>query len=218
MTKQLIIGLVGEGKTDYRFLNSVVKRTFEKVAFECKGDIEILEVQDIETPTKPFIEFVNESAKNAVGYYGVMILCVHTDADDRDDQKIFQTKIQPAFDAVLKSEVELCELVPIVPIVMVESWMLADPELFCAELGTSLSFPNLGINQSPENISNPKEIIRSAIRIAFENRSKRRSTLKIAELYAPLGQKIKLEKLENLSSYLKFQDAIREVLVKMNYM
>lgn len=218
MKKQLIIGLVGEGKTDYRFLNSIVKRTFEKIAFECKGDIEILDVQDILTPTQAFKEFVHKSAKDATENYGVMILCVHTDADDRSDQNTFQNKIQPAFNAVSELENELCKLIPIVPIVMVESWMLADPELFCEEIGTSLSFSDLEIQQSPENISNPKDVIKNAIRIAFEGRSKRRFNLKISELYSPLGQKIKLTRLEKLSSYLRFQDAIREVLQQMNYL
>ena len=48
MTPQLIIGFVTEGSTDYRFLESIIQRTFEDVAFDCDGEIEILPVQYFE--------------------------------------------------------------------------------------------------------------------------------------------------------------------------
>lgn len=41
MSRTIYAGLFTEGSTDQRFLESVVKRTFDNVAIECKGDIEI---------------------------------------------------------------------------------------------------------------------------------------------------------------------------------
>jgi len=35
MSKQVIIGFTTEGKTDVQFLESVIQRSFEDVAFEC---------------------------------------------------------------------------------------------------------------------------------------------------------------------------------------
>lgn len=40
MARQLFIGLITEGPTDVRFLQSVVERTFIDVAFECENDLE----------------------------------------------------------------------------------------------------------------------------------------------------------------------------------
>ena len=42
MGKQIFIGLATEGTTDVRFLESIVKRTFEDIALkECQQDIDI---------------------------------------------------------------------------------------------------------------------------------------------------------------------------------
>ena len=48
MSKQIIIGFAAEGPTDVRFLESIVQRSFEDVAFECDGEVEILPVQCME--------------------------------------------------------------------------------------------------------------------------------------------------------------------------
>jgi len=48
MIKQVIIGLATEGNTDTRFLESVVRRTFEDVAFECSEPIEIFDLVPLE--------------------------------------------------------------------------------------------------------------------------------------------------------------------------
>jgi hypothetical protein len=46
-----------------------------------------------------------------------------------------------------------------------------------------------------------------------------RNKLKIDDLYSPLGTKIELSKLESLSSYKKFEEAVRDIfpqLTKVN--
>ena len=41
MANYLLIGLYTEGDTDIRFLESIVRRTYEAVAFDGRGDIDI---------------------------------------------------------------------------------------------------------------------------------------------------------------------------------
>jgi hypothetical protein len=41
--KQIIIALATEGSSDYRFLPNIIKRTFERVAFDDEQEIEIFE-------------------------------------------------------------------------------------------------------------------------------------------------------------------------------
>ncbi len=220
MTKQLLIGLTGEGVTDYRFLNSIVQRTFEQLAFECVGDVEILAVQNIKIPKQPFADHALQAAKLAHQELGLMILCIHTDADEKNDAEAFQYRITPALTKIQETEgEELCkQIVPIVPVVMSEAWMLADKALFKAEIGTDLSFPNLGITKSPEQIREPKRVIEEAIRIAYSGHKRRRKLPKIAELYLPIGQKADLSQLQKLPSYQKFENAARKILVDMNYL
>jgi hypothetical protein len=43
MSKQIIIAVATEGTTDIRFLESIIQRTFEKIAFECSDLIEVFD-------------------------------------------------------------------------------------------------------------------------------------------------------------------------------
>jgi len=102
---------------------------------------------------------------------------------------------------------------------MTEAWMLSDKELLKAEIGTSKSDAELGIQKSPEVYPDPKQVIEMAIRIARQDLTRRyRRKLTIAELYSLMGQKIALNKLKNLSSYQKFKEAVRDAFNSLNYL
>ncbi len=220
MNKQIIIGFATEGATDERFLESVIQRSFEAVAFECSGQIEVLPVQYIKKQSGEFVEVVKGYARQAAER-GVMVLCVHCDADDSTDASVFNHKINPAFAVVCNSEADhLCKiLVAIVPVQMTEAWMLADKELLKSEIGTDKSDVELGIDRFPEAYGNPKECIENAVVTARQALPRRRRRdLTIDELYSPIGRKISLNRLKNLPSYLKFQDAVREAFRKLNYL
>ncbi len=99
MSKQIIIGFTTEGGTDIQFLESVIQRSFEDVAFECKGQIEVLPVQYIKKQSGSFVEVVKICARQAEKM-GIMVLCIHADADDTTDTNTFNCKINPAFTVV----------------------------------------------------------------------------------------------------------------------
>lgn len=221
MNKQIIIGFTTEGPTDVRFLESIIQRSFEDIAFECAGQVEILPVQYVEKRDGDFITAVRYCSQQAEKR-GITVLCVHTDADDRTDIRAFDFKINPAFTAIDNDvqEEHLCKnLVAIVPVQMIEAWMLSDKELLKAEIGTGKNDEDLGINRSPEIYADPKEAIKTAIRIARQGlTNRRRRDLTIAELYLPIGQKISLTTLERLPSYQKFKEAVRDAFRKLNYL
>ncbi|MFI5140639.1 MAG: hypothetical protein ACHQIM_22670, partial [Sphingobacteriales bacterium] len=150
---------------------------------------------------------------------GIFILCVHADADQIDDSHVFNYKIIPAIKSIQKNPDGICKIiVPIVPITMSESWMLADKELFKSEIGTTLSDETLNINRPPELMANPKALIENALRIAQESLPGRRFKLTIGELYQPIGQKISIEKLNSLNSFKKFKAAIEVAFKELNYL
>lgn len=221
MNKQIIIGFTTEGSTDVRFLESIIQRSFEDVAFECVGQVEILPIQYVDKQDGDFITTIRYCSQQAEKR-GIMVLCVHADADDRTDANAFNFKINPAFTAMNNDEQErhLCKnLVAIVPVQMIEAWMLSDKELLKAEIGTGKNDEALGIHRSPEVYANPKQAIKTAIRIAREDlTSRRRRDLTISELYLPIGQKISLTTLEGLPSYQKFKEAVRDAFRKLNYL
>jgi hypothetical protein len=218
--RQVIIGFTAEGSTDVRFLESIIQRSFEDTAFECSGQIEILPVQFIEKRGDNFIRMVENCARHAEEL-GVMVLCVHADSDSPTDSGTFNTKINPSFLAVSSLENEpVCKnLVAIVPVQMVEAWMLSDTELLKEEIGTTKRDNELGIHKFPETYADPKNAIKNAIRIARQGFARRhRHDLNISELYLPVGQKVDLNKLDILPSYQKFKEAIRESFRKLNYL
>lgn len=219
MIPQIIIAYATEGTTDIRFLESVIKRTFEEVALECLQELEIFDPIHIPKFAGSIEEKALHYASQAIDN-GATILCFHVDADDRTDAKAFNERINPAFDAIMKAEIEVCEnLVAIVPVQMTEAWMLADKELLKRQLGTKKNDEELGINKNPEYFSDPKVIIESAIRVARDSLPKRRrAELSIGELYQPIGQTIRLNELEILPSYQKFKESVREAFKQLNYL
>ena len=175
MNRQLIVGYVTEGATDTRFLENIIQRSFESVAFECRGQIEILPVQHIKKETEnKFIDDIKHCAQQA-REIGVMILCVHVDADNRDDKIVFDRKINPVFQECrdLSSETYCNNLVAIVPIQMTEAWMLSDTKLLKDEIGTDKGDAELGIHRNVEDYNDPKEAIKTAIRKARQELTKR---------------------------------------------
>ncbi len=217
MAKQIIIALATEGNTDHEFLPNIIQRTFERVALNSQQEIEIFEPICLSPISgKNIKEKALEYAIQAVDK-GAIVLCFHADADDTTDKNAFEDRIDPAFKAIESNDRDLCKnLVAIVPIQMTEAWMLADKELLKKELGTTQNDGELGINKNPESFADPKQAITDAITKARKHITKRRrNKLTIDDLYSPLGRKIQLSKLESLSSYQKFEKAVRDIFPQL---
>jgi hypothetical protein len=220
MSNILTIAYATEGSTDQRFLHNIIRKTFEDLALECNGLIDVYEPVFIKLDKKnSFTEDVLDISAQAFKV-GMNVLCIHVDADSDEDNEVLEYKINPAFSFVNSSDSdELCKnLVAIIPIHMSEAWMLADKDLLKEEMGTVMNDHELGLTKHPESIANPKQIIEAALVMAQENLPNRRRKLTIAELYQPIGQKISTEKLETLSSYKKFKVAVENALKKLNYL
>ncbi len=216
----LTIAYTTEGSTDERFLNTIIKKVFEEAAFECDGVIEVYDPVFIKLPKSD--SFINSVIKLSEYAHlsGINILCVHVDADSNKDDEVNEFKITPAFLAVnAQPDDAVCKnLVSIIPIHMTEAWMLADKDLLKDEIGTSLSNTDLGINRQPESMANPKEIIVNALNLAQAHLPNRRNRIDIGDLYQPIGQKIKMEQLEKLVSFVKFRRSVTKALRRLNYL
>jgi hypothetical protein len=217
---QIFVGLITEGTTDIDFLLPIIEKTFNKVAFQCKGqiDVEIFPIE-ISKINLGFIEQVITASKKGFDDFGMTVLCVQADADTKNLENTYEYKIKPAKVELEKQNGKAyCKnLVAIVPIQETEAWMLADKELLKSEIGTDKTDTELNIHRQPESVANPKEIIENAIRIARADLTKKkRANLSIGDLYIPIGTEIDLEKLETLSSYQAFQENVHEAFRKMN--
>lgn len=221
MTRQIFVGLFTEGTTDTRFLKPIMERTLENIlTAECKGNFDFtIEEITITKTDKKFVEWVLEASKKGIADFGMTFLCVHTDADAKTKNNSYDTKINPAINALQQENDDThCKIViALVPVQEIEAWMLADTKCLKNELGTNESDTTLGIHKNPENQAKPKEVIENAIRIARQNLTKkRRNSLTIADLYLPIGQSLELKYLEKLDSYQDFKDNIRNALKSKN--
>lgn len=220
--RQVFIGFTTEGTTDVRFLRKIIERSFEEIAYECQGDVEpVVWPLEVKKTDLSFSEYALKAAQQGVEEIGMMILCIHSDADDATNQNVLDNKIAPARELIkAQSDDTTCKiLVPAIPVQMMESWMLADKDLLKNEIGTTKTDNELGINRSPETITDPKAVIEEAIRIARQEITRRRrKELRISDLYLPVGQKVSIDKLKELPSYRRFQEDIRQAYRELHLM
>lgn len=219
---QLVIGLNTEGTTDVRFLTDVIKKTFDAIAFECPKDIEILDIQAIQVNKGEFVPMILEASRKGLETFGISILCVHKDADDKKITDVMAYSFSPLWKTLNEQdEAFYCkEIIPVIPVRMVEAWMLADTQLLKAFINAStMQDKELGLEKKPENYADPKAVIEEAIRKASAGKSKRRrNMISIAELYEQIGRNIQLEALRKLPSFCHFEKQIREAFRKLNYL
>ena len=218
---QIFIGLATEGTTDIRFFESIVRRTFQEIALrECRPDIDI-DIRRLNTKKtgRSFVEYVKQASYDGVKDFGMMVLAVHADADRETYDVRRKYNIDPTQEELDKQGNDYCKiLTPVIPVRMMEAWMLADKDLLKSEIGTTKTDNDLGINRDPESIADPKEVIDVAIRIAQSDLPKRRQRLTISDLYAIIGDKIGLDKLSLLNSYQRFQEEVRNTYRTLKYM
>lgn len=220
MSNIITIGYSTEGNTDKRFLESIIKKTFEEVAFLCNGIIEVYDPVFLPFPKENgFIEGVKELSKKAYGT-GIFVLCIHADADSEKDENAYNYKINPGIAALQKTTaIGFCKnVVAIVPVQMTEAWILSNKDILKEEVNTSLSDKDLGLDRITENIANPKQVIENAIKIAQEHLPQRRKRLTLNDIYQPVGQKLNISDLEKLESFRKFKDGVKTAFKQLNYL
>lgn len=221
MRRQLFIGLAVEGNTDRRFLRSVVLRSFKRILFEeCDQDVDI-EVFDLFTPKigKSFREFVADASKDGVQRYGILVLAVHADSDRETLRQRMEDKFIPAqyYLDEMPEDTHCKIMTPVIPIRMIEAWMMADTKLLKEEIGTEMTDADLGFARNPETIADPKQVIQDAIRTAFSILPRKRRRIYIEDLYDILGDEIPLTSLDRLPSFQSFTQAARESLIRLHY-
>lgn len=224
---QLYIAFIGEGSTDNRFLENIIKRTIVDIVFnECSMDLEVEDIIILTTSKigKKFDEYFVDAVRDALNS-GAYLLIVHTDSDKDNYEERIAHKFVPAIETLRNSEDSDIRdyeqnIVPIIPIRMIEAWMLANKSIFKEEVGTTLPDSDLDITGDPERMSDPKQKINNALKIAKErsSRNRRLNIEDISELYSPLGNKIPFQDLYRLNSYNMFTDNLRKGLKALGYL
>ncbi len=158
-------------------------------------------------------ECILEAAQQSAIYDA---LIVHSDADNRTYTQTKELLFDAGLQLVHSSHEHVCKnLLPIIPIKMVESWMLADFETLQKVLRTDLNARDLGLPERAkqvETVAKPKQVLEHAMIKAQAQRSRRHLQVDIGVLYEPLGEKIRLERLGQVPSYKQFVTDLTEAL------
>ena len=215
---QLFIGLIAEGNTDVRFLKRVISKSIQDISWECDREIEIFDVREIKTKGDGFVQTMLSASKLA-RQECVTLLCIHADSDHRTIDSVMENKFSPFFDELKQmDDEEYCkQIIPTIPIQMIESWMLADRDLFKRLINASnIRDAELGIERAPESYSDPKAAIENAISISMSYRpKKRRDSVSISDLYETLGNRLSLEKLRAIPSFRHFELCVRRCFCEL---
>jgi len=221
MPIQLFIGFTVEGTTDTKFLTQVIQNVFEETAKDCRTDVIIEDVRLVDVPKTQFVETICNASNKAATEYGMSVLCVHADADDRNVEHVVMYKFNPLNEELNQlNDTDYCKnIVPVIPIQMTEAWMLADKELLKSKIAAKgMRDIDLGLQRMPESYANPKQTIEEAIRIAQTGKTKRRrNDLTINDLYEELGQSISLDSFRALSSFNQFESNVRHAFRILGY-
>ena len=219
--KQLFVGLIAEGTTDVRFLKNVIYRSITELSWQCDSQVEVFDIREIAVDGDTFSDKMLAASKSAFEC-GISVLCIHADSDARSIKEVMQNKFSPFFEALKDMpEEDYCKhIIPTIPIQMIESWMLADKELFKQQINAiEKRDVDLGIEKAPEKYSDPKSTIEQAIRIAMSGQSKKkRDQISISDLYEVLGNSIELTKLRTIPSFADFENNVINVFKEIGLM
>jgi hypothetical protein len=218
--RQLVIALYVEGPTDERFLPPLVRRTAEDLL--AGRGIDILDpviIDDEIHALSTLEEQIVRAAQKAKGFY---LLIVHQDADAPTRDQALDERIDPSLRNIVQHP-EDCQqhIVPLIPVRMIESWMLVDSEAFCAVLPGCHAPENLGFPNSPnqvESIPEPKTFLHHSIERGLAHRPRRqRQRFSFSRVQSRLGESIRLSTLQRVPSYQIFREEFSDVLRELHF-
>ena len=123
----LVMGLYVEGPTDDRFLPVIIQRTAEQILLQ-HDRAEIVVLEPIIMKKHPEIAHRDESIlRTARDAYGFHALIVHAYADGSTRDEAIRNRFEPGNRLIQACTEHICKnILPIIPVRMVEAWMLAD--------------------------------------------------------------------------------------------
>ena len=217
--RQIVLALYTEGRTDDRFLPFLIQKTTRNILAQNEQKAVLLSVELIHVLKENCSREVCilEAAQPAAIYDA---LIVHSDADNRTYRQTKELLFDTGLKLVHSSSNYVCKnLLPIIPIKTVESWMLADFEVLQKVLRTDLKAQDLGLPERArqvEMVARPKQVLEQAMIKAQAQRSRRHQQVDIGTLYEPMGEKISLERLNQVPSYKQFVADLTETLKLLN--
>lgn len=215
----LVMGLYVEGPTDNRFLPAIIQRTAEQILFQ-HDRAEVIVLEPIIMKKYPDIvhrdEGILQAARDAYGFHA---LIVHADADGPTRDEAFRYRFEPGNRLVQACTEKVCkDILSIIPVRMIEAWMLADLEQFHKALGIRMSQQESMLHLKAKQVElyhNPKAVITSVIQRTYPDKPQQWSRIR-GQLYADLAPMIRLSQLKDVPAYQQFVSDLTATLKAIN--
>jgi hypothetical protein len=216
----LVLALYAEGPSDAHFLPPIIQRTSEAIL--ARFALTMVGMSDPLIITKKHgnldwcILQASQEAKHC------HVLLVHNDADRLEYDEARRQRFEPGLHLVQQSGDEVCHhLVPVIPVRMIEAWMLADGNALRNVLGTNLDHQMLDLPRRAalvETIADPKYRLNDIIRkINAVAGSRRRQPINLNAKLEPLARQIDLNKLFEVPSYRTFVNDLAQTLEHLHF-
>jgi hypothetical protein len=215
----LVMGLYAEGPTDDRFLPVIIQRTAEYILLQYdRFEIEVLE--PIVIRKHPDISHRDESILRAAhDAFGYNTLIVHADADGPTRDEAFHYRFEPGNRLVQACTEKVCKnILPVIPVRMIEAWMLADMDQFRKALGTKIRQQELDLHPKAKHVElyhDPKAVIDSIIQQMYPDKPQYWGRVR-GQLYADLAPMIRLNRLNDVPAYQQFVYDLTDTLKAIN--
>lgn len=204
--RHLVPGFVGEGPSDQRFLEPIIRRMLTELLRSSTEWVEVHPFVD-PAPASRRLEDVIAAVQACAG--SINLLFVHADGKGQAERAKAE-RVEPVLDACCGEELRG---VGVVPVHETEAWALADGDALRAVFGTTLSLHDLGIPDHAseiERLADPKQVLSGAyLRAAGGRRARRRGSQVPLSL---LGERIDLATLRRLRAFQRFQQATETAL------
>jgi hypothetical protein len=215
----LVMGLYVEGPTDDRFLPVIIQRTAEHILFQYdRAEVEVLE--PIVIRKHPDISHRDESILQAAhDAFGYNTLIIHADADGPTRDEAFYYRFEPGNRLVQACTEKVCkDILPVIPVRMIEAWMLADMDQFRKALGIKIRQQELDLHTKAKHVElyhDPKAVLDSIIQQTYPDKPQYWGRIR-GQLYADLAPMIRLNRLNDVPAYQQFVYDLTETLKAIN--
>lgn len=209
----LVLALYAEGSTDERFLPPVIQRTVEHIVAE-RGRTMVDVLEPLLVQKNPDIsgqaERILDAARQTTGSHALII---HADADHPTAERALTERFQPGLQLVKQAGIDH-HLIPLIPVRMIEAWLLADPDALRQVIGTRDLHLPLQAHQV-ESDPDPKQTLKDVVQRATAQRRRRRA-IRVSDMFAPLARTISLEHLRSVPAYQQFVVDMSAALIELH--
>lgn len=216
MTRLLRIAFCGEGTTDSRVMEVLLRRLVGELSLRTPVDLRV-DAQRWNTRIA-FPAALVEVVRQATALHDLLV--AHVDADASDERHVRAHKIEPALESLDAAHLSPFLVVWAIPIQAIEAWLIVSAEHFAdaltgdPERSSGLSFPS-----DPEKVhrDEAKQVFRDGVYDLLARTRRQRRRLKPAQFLADVAEQLPCSSLRTLPSFRRFEGQLSQALATLGY-